>query len=62
MMCAYEMRCYENWPLGLDAGLGGAALALGAHRAVFLYLTSSPASSPFFRFVILVTVHLYDPL
>jgi hypothetical protein len=32
-------------PLVLDAGLGGAALALGAHRVVFV--PSDPASSSF---------------
>ena len=39
-------------------GLGAAALA---HTGL-CFVPSGPASSSFFRFDVLVTVHLYDPL
>jgi hypothetical protein len=52
-------NCYGFRPLGLDAclgiELGGAALALGAHRGCLLYLAAPPHLPPFFRFVALVT-------
>ena len=43
---------------GLDACLGGAALA----RAAFWASGVLPILPLFFRFVVLVTIHLYDPL
>ena len=45
--------CYEHRPLGLDACLGGAALALGIHR--LLYLVALLLLPSFFRFVVLIT-------
>jgi len=46
---AIDFRCLDTW-------LGGAALALGAPRCL-LYLLPLPL---FFRFDVLVTIHLYD--
>jgi hypothetical protein len=57
---------YGSRPLGLDAclgmGLGGAALARLAHIGCLLYLVALLPLPLFFRFVVLVTVHLYDSL
>jgi hypothetical protein len=38
------------------------ALALGCTHGYLLYLVALLPLSLFFRFVVLVTVHLYDPL
>jgi hypothetical protein len=44
-----------GYDAGLGIGLGGAALALGAHRVVFLYLVAWLPLPLFFRFVVLVS-------
>jgi hypothetical protein len=61
LLCMPMMHFDEHWPLGLDAGLGGAALALGAHRVVFLYLVAL-LHLPSLDLFVLITVHLYHPL
>jgi hypothetical protein len=50
----FKLGCYEHRLLGLGAVL--------AHTGCLLYLVAQLPLPLFFRFVVLVTVHLYDPL